>query len=114
VTTIKCEATNRYDERASDSFSLSVIDEPPLIKTPADIWVRPESARGTYVKYDVSAYDVVDDKEVSVSCKPASGELFAPGMTYVECGAKDSNGNPEASSFLVNVTDEKPPEPQKP
>ncbi|HEX7829142.1 MAG TPA: hypothetical protein VF787_05775 [Thermoanaerobaculia bacterium] len=111
-TRVLCEATNRYGDKATDTFSVSVIDGPPIFKLPNDIWVRPESERGTFVKYDVSAYDEVDDKEVPVSCKPASGDLFAPGMTYVECSATDSSGNLEAASFLVNVTDEKPPEPQ--
>jgi HYR domain-containing protein len=112
TTRVLCEATNKLGDKASDTFSISVIDGPPVFKLPSDIWVRPETERGSYVKYDISAYDEVDDKEVSVSCKPASGDLFAPGMTYVECTTRDSAENVEAASFLVNVTDEKPPQPQ--
>ncbi len=106
---ISCTATNRYGEVSSDAFSISVIDEPPLIRLPDDIWVAPDSERGTYVKYEVSAYDEVDGKEAPVSCSPKSDSLFPLGVTFVECRASDSAGNTESASFTVNVTDEKPP-----
>jgi hypothetical protein len=110
-TRVVCTAYNSDGEKTSGDFTVSVLDGPPLIKLPNDIWVRPDSERGTYVKYDVSAYDEVDDKEVPVSCRPESGSLFAPGVNFVECGARDSAGNSEAASFIVNVTEEDPPKP---
>lgn len=107
-TKVTCTAST-LEERVSDSFTISVIDGPPVFKLPDDIWVRPESDKGTYVKYDVSAYDEVDAKEVAVSCVPETGSLFPIGMNFVECSAKDSVGNTESASFMVNVTTDDPP-----
>ncbi|HEX2835221.1 MAG TPA: HYR domain-containing protein [Thermoanaerobaculia bacterium] len=110
-TRVVCTASNSFGEKVSDYFTVSVLDGPPVIKIPSDIWVRPESERGTYVKYDVSAFDEVDSKEVAVKCGPESGSLFAPGVNFVECSASDSAGNSESASFVINVTDEDPPKP---
>jgi hypothetical protein len=106
---VSCTASNTVGETASDVFTLSVIDDAPTIKLPNDIVVPPDSDRGTFVKYDISAYDDVDAAEVPVSCKPASGELFPVGLSFVECNAADSMGNVAQASFSVNVTDEKQP-----
>lgn len=107
---VGCTATDRYGETTSDSFTISVIDGPPIIAIPNDIYVLPDSERGTFVKYDVTAFDEVDGKAVAVDCAPASGELFPPGVTYVGCRASDSMGNAESASFAIHVTDEKPPQ----
>lgn len=107
---VGCTATDKYGETASDTFTVSVIDGPPVIAIPDDIYIRPDSERGTFVKYDVTAFDEVDDKAVPADCAPKSGELFPLGATYVECRASDSMGNTESASFAINVTDEKPPE----
>jgi hypothetical protein len=106
---VSCTASNSLGETASDVFTISVIDDAPTIKLPYDIVVPPDSDRGTFVKYDISAYDDVDARAVPVSCKPASGELFPVGLTFVECNAADSVGNVASASFTVNVTDEKQP-----
>ncbi|MBV8519410.1 MAG: HYR domain-containing protein [Acidobacteria bacterium] len=105
---VSCTASNSAGETASDVFTISVIDDAPTIRLPNDIVVPPASDRGTFVKYDVTAYDDVDAAAVPVSCKPASGELFPVGLTFVECTASDSVGNVASASFSVNVTDEKP------
>lgn len=108
TTRVLCNATNRYGEKASDVFTVSVIDGPPVISLPADIQVFPESERGTTVKFDVTAYDEVEDVAVPVTCEPQSGSLFPLGTTSVNCTASDSAGNVESASFNVIVTDEKP------
>jgi hypothetical protein len=79
--------------------------------TPLTI-VVPESAGAeaqgpgavTPVTYEVFAYGG-QDPNPTVSCNPASGSLFAPGVTTVECTASNSFGETAEDSFDVFVYD---------
>jgi hypothetical protein len=104
---VACEVTNKLGESAKDEFSISVIDDPPII-TAADVWSYPDSERGSYVKFDVSAFDEVDDKSVAVKCSQESGAFFPLGITTVECTAEDSVGNLNNAVFNIDVSYDKP------
>jgi len=105
-TRVGCYAENEKGETAEDSFTVSVIDEPPLIKV-EDLLVMADTERGSYVKYDITAFDEVDDKAVDVKCAPESGSLFPVGVSTVQCEAYDSMKNGGVASFTIEVSDQK-------
>lgn len=43
------------------------------------------------------------------TCLPASGTVFAVGLTTVVCTAKDNSGNAATCSFTVKIRDQEPP-----
>lgn len=98
TTTVKCTAG-----AASDAFNVTVADTTaPSLQLPADFSVNASSSDGEYVRYSVSASDAVSGA-TAVSCYPASGSLFAPGQTTVNCSSKDAAGNTANGSFVVTV-----------
>ncbi|HEY0466102.1 MAG TPA: endonuclease/exonuclease/phosphatase family protein [Polyangiaceae bacterium] len=58
---------------------------------------------GANVTFNVSALDD-QDGALPVTCSPASGSLFAVGVTAVSCSAMDANGNGANFDFSVTVT----------
>lgn len=62
----------------------------------------PRRAKGSRVRYAVTAEDVVDGT-VSVSCVPRSGAFFKVGRTPVSCSATDASGNTARAGFTVTV-----------
>jgi hypothetical protein len=76
---------------------------PPVISVPNDITVFATSTAGAVVTFTATATDDVDGTD-PVTCTPASGTVFAPGKTTVNCSASDAAGNPATSkSFVVWV-----------
>ena len=68
---------------------------------------------GASVTFTVSA---LDDQEgaLPVTCTPASGSVFAVGVTPVSCSAADSNGNSAHFEFSVTVNAAATPAPGTP
>lgn len=103
TTTVKCIAWGPSGASTTDFFDLSVVDTTaPQLSLPRDMTAQAPSAEGAMVTYGVSAKDAVEG-ETSVDCFPASGSLFAPGQTVVNCSSSDKTGNLAKGSFLVTV-----------
>ena len=64
---------------------------------------------GVKVSFVVTADDN-QDPSPQISCTPASGSLFAPGATTVNCTATDLHSNTSSCSFEVSVIDAGCPE----
>jgi len=92
-----CDLTPKGDVRAA-----AVDTTPPFIVVPSDIVVDAAQKSGAYVKFQVTAFDNVDDI-ITPFCTKSSGSLFAVGTTTVTCRATDSSENNKQESFTVTV-----------
>ncbi|HYC61436.1 MAG TPA: HYR domain-containing protein [Thermoanaerobaculia bacterium] len=110
-TTVRCSATDRYNQTTSDTFTITVEEPPPppplQLNLPDDISVEAMSPSGTVVEYEATAEE--DGQEVPVSCEPSSGSLFPVGTTTVVCSATGSDGQTARGSFNVHVLDSNAP-----
>lgn len=103
TTTVKCTAWGANGASATDFFDLTVADRtPPQLSLPRDFTEQALEPGGKYVTYGASAKDLVDG-ETAVDCFPASGTLFAPGQTVVNCTSADKQRNIATGSFVVTV-----------
>jgi hypothetical protein len=75
----------------------------PTISVPTDITTPATDASGAHVSYTASAMSQVANV-TSFQCTPASGSLFAIGMTTVQCTATDGHQNVATASFHVTIT----------
>jgi hypothetical protein len=75
---------------------------PPVVTVPADLTATASTKDGALVGFTASATDDVDGA-LTPTCVPASGSLFAPGSTVVQCSATDAAGNAATASFSVSV-----------
>jgi hypothetical protein len=83
---------------------------PPIIDPHADVVASAVDASGAIATYAVPAAHDNVDLTVAVTCAPASGALFALGLTTVTCHAADAALNAAAPvTFTVNVVDTTPP-----
>ena len=73
----------------------------PVMTCPVDMVVDCTSQAGTVVNFTATATD--NCGAVTPSCTPASGSLFAVGMTTVNCTGTDPQGNMGTCSFMVTV-----------
>lgn len=78
---------------------------PPLLSLPGDQTVQATDADGATVSWSASAQDV--NGSVPVTCTPASGSLFPPGQTTVNCQASNDGGT-STGSFSITVQTQKP------
>jgi hypothetical protein len=105
-TTVTCTADDGRGNTASASFDVVVLDgAAPIISVPTGgIDVELQSPAGSVVDYidQVSVTDNVDPSP-ALSCTPASGSLFPPKTTTVNCTATDSSNNSSSASFEVRV-----------
>ena len=110
TTTVTCSATDAAGNTGSSSFDITVQDTtPPVIAAHGDETEEATGPSGAVVSYsNPTASDIVDGS-VAVNCTPASGGVFALGVTTVNCSATDAAGNTGASSFTVTVQDTTPP-----
>ena len=81
---------------------------PPALSVPSSLVVEAQGAAGTAVSYEASAVDAADGT-VPIHCLPASGSAFPLGTTQVSCTAMNSYGNVGMASFLVTLSDTRPP-----
>lgn len=106
ATSVSCESTDTHGNTGTVSFEVTVVDTtPPVLTVPADIEVDATSPAGADVMFSASAYDLVDDGAVDVTCWP-SVILFPIGTTQVVCTASDRHANLAAAAFTVTVRSE--------
>ena len=104
TTTVRCSATDADGNRATGSFTVTVVDTtPPTLNLPANLSVIATATNGAVVKFTATASDLVDGSD-PVSCTPKSGSTFPVGTTTVQCSATDAHGNKATGSFTVTVT----------
>lgn len=104
TTTVTCTATDATGNIATGSFNVTVSDTtPPSLTLPENLVVAAAGESGTPVPFSVSAADSVDSNP-AVTCIPASGSTFTPGITTVVCTAIDASGNSSQGTFTVQVT----------
>ena len=77
-------------------------NQPPVINCPGNILTNTTGANSVIVTFSASATDNCGGS-VAVSCTPASGSTFGPGVTPVNCTAVDSVGNQTNCTFSVAV-----------
>jgi hypothetical protein len=81
----------------------------PVMTCPANIRItNAPGACVSPVSYLVGAVDACDSSP-TILCSPASGSLFAVGVTTVQCFASDACGNTNSCSFTVTVVDDEAP-----
>lgn len=104
-TVVDCTASDQSDNQASSQFSVRVADTTgPLLTVPSDVTEEATAPDGAVVSFDVAAVDLVDG-EVPVQCSAQSGDVFAVGITSVDCAATDAQGTTSERSFSVEVGD---------
>jgi hypothetical protein len=115
-TEVSCSATDSAGVNSGVmSFSVWVRDTTAPVLAPApNIVVPATSLLGAPVTYDLpAASDLVDPSPV-VTCAPASGSMFAMGVTPVYCAARDASGNDsdrkkgKTKTFTVTVVNTAP------
>lgn len=101
-------ARDSNGNRASCDVTVRVVDpNPPKINCPEDISVRCRTEDGTVIFFSVNAFTECEP-EIPVVCSPASGTLFPPGTTTIQCEATNSSGVTVTCSFDVVVECEGP------
>jgi hypothetical protein len=108
TTTVDCTASDSLGNAATASFDVVVtlvdVTPPVLSGVPGNISVTTADPAGTAVSWPApTAVDNVDGP-VPVTCDPASGSVFQPGTTTVDCSASDAHGNVATGSFTVTVS----------
>lgn len=89
----------------SDLWKVTVNNNAPVISEHEKITVEATSPDGAVVTYELpTAIDVVD-VTVPVICLPASGSVFALGITNVNCSSTDTGGHTSTSLFQIAVVD---------
>src|SRR5207248_1330594 len=86
----------------SQSFNITVIDQPPVLSLPNNVHATATVSSGTVVNYSVAATDAVSGN-LPVGCAPASGSIFPIGTTTVTCSATDGAGHTSSGTFNVSV-----------
>jgi HYR domain len=106
TTTVTCTATDSHGNTGSKSFDVTVTftdtTPPAFTSVPNNTTIAATSAAGAVYSYSVSATD--DSGTVNVTCSPASGSVFPPTTTTVNCTASDPSGNHTGASWQVTVT----------
>ncbi len=74
----------------------------PTITVPSGLRARATSVAGASVTYNATVNDDLDGF-LTPECAPASGSVFAIGLTRVRCTAADATGNQAATTFDVIV-----------
>ena len=102
TTTVSCSAQDSAGNKATKTFTITVIDGTPPVITVPDTIEQYAPADGTTVTYQASAIDD-HDGALEPRCDPPSGSVFPPGPTTVNCSAQDSAGNKATKSFMVII-----------
>ena len=108
TTTVRCSAQDSSDNKATETFTITVVPAdradvtPPRITVPDDVRTPATGKDGAIVTYRTSATDN-RDRAVKPRCDPRSGSVFTVGKTTVICSAHDSAGNEDTKSFTVTV-----------
>jgi len=105
--TLRLTVTDDIGASSSAECGVFINDvTPPVLTVPADITAEAQGPSGATQAYVATAMDAVDDASPQpLACAPASGSLFALGLTTVNCAAMDSASNSANASFHVTVVD---------
>jgi hypothetical protein len=94
---VECTASNSFGT-SSASITVVVADStPPVVTVPEFI-----DSTSSVVTYEASAVDNIDGT-LPVTCSPASGSTFGPGLTLVICEATDAGQNTGFGTFFVRL-----------
>ena len=116
-TTVTCNAADARGNRASGSFTVSVVDTtPPTLDLPGNLTFtagadKRHHAWGATVSFIAGAVDAVD-QTLPVSCSIPTGTFIATDQTIVKtisCTAVDTRGNTASGSFDVTIQMPPPP-----
>jgi hypothetical protein len=95
TTTVKCSVTNSDHLTGTGTFTVTVVDKPPVFSnvpvSPAVAYAT--STAGAKVTYKAPTAKDAIDGNAAVKCLPASGGTFVPGKTTVICNAADNHGH---------------------
>ena len=78
-------------------------DGPTMRNVPGHIVVDAESPDGAIVDYDLPTAHDDQDGDLTVTCEPAPGSLFAVGHNTIECSATNNDGETVKESFAIIV-----------
>jgi hypothetical protein len=102
------KATDACGNMATCVQSITVHDTtPPTIVCPQARQILCTNAVGAAVCFTIAATDNCDTN-VTVTCTPPSGSVFAQGTTEVSCEAEDECGNRDSCTFRVTVLNQEP------
>ena len=103
---LTCTATNGAGASSSETVNVKRDATAPVLTAPGAMTAEATSAAGAIVSYPApTAIDATSGVAGAASCSPASGSLFAIGVTPVTCSAIDNAGNTGSASFTVTVGD---------
>lgn len=107
-TVVTCTATDGASPTpsvATDSFTITVVDEEAPVLRHDDLVVELDDPTATGAVVDFAPPTVTDNSgdALTATCDPASGTRFALGTTTVTCTAADASGNAAAATFAVEV-----------
>jgi len=110
TTGVDCTATDASGNVARGAFHVVVTDTTaPDLAPGVDVVAEATGLAGARVTYATPAASDLVDGAVSATCTPASGSVFALGVTTVRCTAVDRAGNAAHSTLRVTVRDTTPP-----
>jgi hypothetical protein len=102
-TSVTWRATDELGNVVTCQTLVTIEDRaPPALICPADIFASCTTQNGAVVDFTVEAVDECDQTP-TITVEPASGSLFAPGVTVVFARATDSQGNSSTCTFSVSV-----------
>ena len=105
VTTVSCSATDKYTNKNTKTFTVTVQDTTgPTLTMPVDQTLEATSAAGAVATFTATATDIVSGV-TAVSCVPASGSTFAIKTTLVTCTSSDVAHNSSSGTFNITVRD---------
>ena len=85
-----------------------IINAPPEITCPTNIVTSTDPGACSAVRnFTPTVTDI--DKDVDITCTPASGTAFPKGTTTVQCKATDPFGATDSCSFTITVNDTENP-----
>jgi hypothetical protein len=103
TSSVRCTATNSAGLSTTRSFTVEVVDGPPVLRLSSPDPVLTTSDKGANVTFTADATDAVDG-DLQPTCSPRSGSFFTLGEQTVKCTVKDSAGNIEEGTTTVRVT----------
>jgi large repetitive protein len=109
TTEVECSATDAAGNKGVSSFAVTITDTTnPVVIVPGDITAEAEGRTGSVVGFTATASDLVDG-DLTPTCTPASGSVFAIKATSVGCSATDKSNNTGSGAFTVTVQDKTAP-----
>jgi hypothetical protein len=103
TSSVRCTATNSAGLSRTRSFTVEIVDGPPVLHLSSPDPVVTTSDKGANVTFTADATDAVDG-DLQPMCSPPSGSFFTLGEQTVKCTVKDSAGNIEEGAMTVRVT----------